>query len=228
MKRLLLVSIALIIMLPLVAGVHVDVAAGKGFSIYAQMGEYMNVSFEMLQNNGYEGSPFDLMGNDVWPRTSDPAAGYGRRIATWSVMTNAGNRNLTITAMPLVQTSNAAGQPVTDGPSINYRLSFALNSFNRASAQMVAGNINVYSGTPVVISQGSYSTEGGISANILDNWINGEEGPVNMPYISQDQPVRVILMKSEGTPYTAEERSLWSSGMYQATITITITGGDSI
>ena len=53
MKRLLLVSIALILMLPLVAGVHVDEAAGKGFSLYAQMGEYMNVSFEMLQNNGY-------------------------------------------------------------------------------------------------------------------------------------------------------------------------------
>ena len=223
MKRLLLVAIAFMMMLPLVAGVHVDEAAGKGFSLYAQMGEYMNVSFELIQNNGYEGTPFDLMGNDVWPRTSDPAAGYGRKVATWSVMTNAGNRNLTITATPLVQTSNVAGQAVVNGPSINYRLSFALNSFNRASGQMVGGNINVYSGSSVVISQGSSD----ISANILDNWINGEEGPVNMPYISQDQPVRVVLMKSEGTPYTAEERSLWAPGMYQATITITITGGDS-
>ena len=224
MRRTLLTVITIFILaLPAFAAVRVDESAGRGFSVYAQMGEYLNVSLDMIPNNGYEGTPFDLMGNDVFARESNPPAGYGRKIATWSLMTNAGNRTLTISAAPLTQVSTASGEPLGENPQqINYRLAFALSGYSQAQKTMVRSDILVYSGNTFTVSQGSYGAD-----NIIDNWVISANGEVNMPYISQDQDVRVVLMKAENTPYTQEERDLWPSGMYRATITITITGGDS-
>lgn len=223
MKRCFCVFLVLIAILPVFAATHLDEGSTTHFTFNAVMNEFMNVSIDIIPNNGYEGSPFDLMGGDVWPRNENPAAGYGRRIATWSVMTNTGDRNLTISATPLVRIQNASGQAIPSSANpevINYRLAFALLGYSQASGGYVSDVIYVFSGNAVSITHGEYANQ-----RILDNWVNTEDGPVNMPYISEDQNVRVVLMKPDGTLYTAEERSLWSAGLYQATITITITGG---
>ena len=223
MKRCICVFLLLIAILPAFSATHLDESSTTHFSLNAVMNEFMNVSINIIPNNGYEGTPFDLMGGDVWPRNENPAAGYGRRIATWSLMTNTGDRNLTISATPLIRIQNASGQaiPSSSNPEeINYRLAFTLLGYSQAMGSYVSDVIYVFSGRTVTITHGTYDEQ-----RILDNWVLTNQGAVNMPYISEDQNVRVVLMKQDGTLYTSEERSLWSAGLYQATITITITGG---
>lgn len=225
MKRCFCVILVLMAILHALSAAYLETGATTPFTVNAIMGEFMNVSLEMIPSNGFEGTPFDLTGADVWPRNENPAAGYGRRIATWSVMTNTGDRNLTISATPLILIQNASGQTVPSSANpdvINYRLAFTLLGYIRAMGGYVSDVIYVFSGSSVSISHGTYADPG-----ILDNWVNTEDESVNMPYISEDQNVRVVLMKPDGTLYSAEERMLWSAGVYQATITITITGGDN-
>ena len=225
MKRYFCVLLVLMAILPAYAGTHLEENATTPFTVNAVMGEFMNVSLDIISNNGFEGTPFDLTATDVWPRTTDPAVGFGRRVATWSLMTNAGTRSLTISATPLILIQNAAGQaipPSANQEEINYRLAFPLLGYSQSAGNYVSNNIFVFSGTTVTITDGTYGNPG-----ILDNWVITDAGPVNMPFISENQNVRVVLMKAEGVLYSAEERSLWSAGLYQATITIMITGGDN-
>lgn len=201
--------------------------ASQGSTVNAVMGEFFNVSLDILPDNGGQGSPFDLMKSDVWPRTADPSGTTGRIIAKWSVMTNVGARSLSITATPLKlmeKGSNGAYSAVTNGAEINYRLAFELYGYKTAQGTMVTDYLYVYSGVASVTNAGTSTNEGKI-----DNWISANDGMINMPYISSGRPVHILLMDNDGQGsgvlYTAQERENWPSGFYQATITINISGG---
>lgn len=220
MKKILLCMILMASMF-LCFAVGINTSASRGVTVNAMMGEFLNVSLDIITNNGAQGSPFDLMGSDVWPRVSNPAANVGRMIATWSVMTNTGNRTLTISATPLrlMVKNNSSGTyvPATEERIIEYRLAFELYGYSHLTGDMVTDSLIVYSGEVSTTTQGEESSIGK-----LDNWHEG----INMPYVSTDRPVYILLMKGEGELYTAQEREDWSQGFYQATVTINITGGE--
>lgn len=215
MRKTVLILMIIVAVMPLSAGIRWDSSATGSIVFDAYVGEFLNVTLDIISNNGFEGSPFDLTSKDVWPRNPDPPAGYGRRIAVWDLMTNADYRKLTISATPLVNTTDSSCQ-------VNYRLAMMLNGYSNALRTNVQDVIYVYSGyEPTVIEQGSVG-----APEKIDNWVLPAEGQAsNMPYISTEQDVRILLMKPDGSLYTAEERDLWADGLYQATITITITGG---
>ena len=225
MKGLAVFLLLLVVVFSLGASAQLNTAATRGLDIHAFMGDIMNVSVAPVANSGLEGIPFDLMGPDVWYRgetmdtLSETGIGLGRLIATWSLRMNTGTRTLTISAGPLYRRTDETGTPVVDLEGIDYRLAFAL-SYHRLLDNTTASTfISVFSGTDRVIHNGSVDSQG-----VLDNWVQGDDGPINMPLISSNQPVRVLLVKNDGTPYTLEEREAWAPGNYSADVSIIISG----
>ena len=204
---------------------QLNTAATRGLDVHAFMGDIMNISVSPVINSGLEGIPFDLMGPDVWYRgetmdtLSETGIGLGRLIATWSLRMNTGTRTLTISAAPLYRRTDENGNPVSDMNGISYRLAFALSYHRLLDNSTSSSFIVVFSGTDREIHNGSVDNQG-----ILDNWVQGDDGPINMPVISSNQPVRVLLVKSDGTPYTLEEREAWAAGNYSADVSIIISG----
>jgi len=204
---------------------QLNTSATRGLDVHAFMGDIMNVSVSPVANSGLEGIPFDLMGPDVWYRgetmdtLSATGIGLGRLIATWSLRMNTGTRTLTISAAPLYRRTDETGAPVSDMEGIDYRLAFALSYHRLLDNSTASAFIIVFSGTDREIHNGTVDSQG-----ILDNWVQGDDGPINMPLISSNQPVRVLLVKSDGTPYTSEEREAWAAGTYAADVSIIISG----
>lgn len=204
---------------------QLNTAATRGLDVHAFMGDIMNVSVTPVANSGLEGIPFDLMGPDVWYRgetmdtLSETGTGLGRLIATWSLRMNTGTRTLTISASPLYRRADETGAPVSDMNGIDYRLAFALSYHRLLDNSTSSTFIVVFSGSDREIQNGTINSQG-----VLDNWVQGEDGPINMPVISSNQPVRVLLVKNDGTPYTLEEREAWAAGSYTADVSIIISG----
>ena len=177
---------------------RLNVSATTALDISTFMGDVANVSIVP------EGMPFDVMGSDVWWKTGNIDDYVGRKIATWSVRTNSSNKQLSITAHPLVLVGS-------DGSKrINYRLSFGVYYYDSDSDRYVEKKIHIYSddiSSPVVSE--------------LD--LN------NLPIMaSSSQPVRILLVNEDGggiAPYTNAERIGWSAGDYSANVVISVTGG---
>ena len=190
-----------------------------GISVNALMGVFHDVMITPVDNDGLSGLPFDIMGDDVWYR-SGTLNGMGRLIATWTIIMNGDARSLSITAQPLRRTKDANGKAVVDNPpqEICYWISFAL----RYHAHDDANND--------IIQEAYIGVYGdGIQHPFNTQFNNFAPLGINTPFVSEDQPVRILLVKSTGVPYSAAERgsstSGWLNGVYEATVTIEITGG---
>ena len=226
MRRLIVFLLVLTALFSVSAGTpKLITSATRGLDIHAYMGGIMNVTVSPVANTGLDGIPFDLMGTDVWYQgetmdtLSDTGLGLGRLIATWSLRTNTGSRTLTISAAPLYRVADETGAPVSDTNGINYRLSFALSYHKLLDNSTASTFIIVFSGTDRQIANGTAEAQG-----VLDNWVQGDDGAINMPVISSNQPIRVLLVKNDGTPYTLEERKAWPAGTYVADVSIIISG----
>lgn len=225
MRRPAVFLLMLIVMFSAGASAQLNTAATRGLDVHAYMGDIMNVTVTPVANSGLEGIPFDLMGPDVWYRgetmdtLSETGIGLGRLIATWSLRMNTGTRTLTISASPLYRRADETGAPVSDMNGIDYRLAFAVSYHRLLDNSTSSTFIVVFSGSDREIQNGTINSQG-----VLDNWVQGEDGPINMPVISSNQPVRVLLVKDDGTPYTLEEREAWAAGTYVADVSIIISG----
>lgn len=223
MRKILAVLLLLVSTLPLWSADPptpvLNAAASTAIDIHAFNGSLLNVSITPLPSTGLEGVPFDVMASDVWYRGGNLNSNTGRLIATWSLRTNVGDRNLTITANPLVQKTDKDGNAVSEANATKlfYRLSFGLNYFNQSKHINETKYLYVYSTSNAV----QFTTE-------LDNYL----GSTNMPIVSSDQGVRIILVKpnnqlapTDFSAYLADDRLEWNSGMYEAVIEISIVGG---
>ena len=199
-----------------------NASASTGLEIHAFMGSMINVSITPLPSTGLEGIPFDLMGSDVWYRSGDIETNTGRLIATWSLRTNVGARTLSITAGPLIQVNKEDGTVPATPQKIFYRLVFTLFYYNQSKKANETKYLYVYSD--------GHATE---FTSEISNYL----ASTNMPLVSSDQSVRILLVKPTDEqnptqnkasygPYSASDRKNgWDSGWYEADISIEITGG---
>ena len=195
-----------------VSAVQIDPSATRGMTINAIFGVFHDISITPVEHDGLSGMPFDIMGSDVWYQTGNPKNGFGRLIATWSLAMNGTSRRLTINATSLKCVKDADGNSVSNGTEICYWIGFALNYHRRSDDTIQDFYIGVYgNGTPVDFGNGDGK---------FDNIVESD----NLPFVSQNQAVRIFLMKDSGVGYTQQERQAWMSGIYEATVTLTISG----
>ena len=222
MKRCVCFSVFLLLLffsLPCIfAGkVVLDTSASNGISINGMLGEFHDIIISPISNDGLNGMPFDIMGTDVW-YNSGSVDGVGRLIAIWSIVMNGTTRSMTVKADPFKRVKDENGKAVAynSNDDICYRISFTLRyySYNNEEPEVNFKYLGVY-------GNGIPSEFGG---DFWDNKVTVENSVVNKPFVSQNQPVRVILLKNGGIAYSSDERENWKSGIYEAIVTLEITG----
>lgn len=217
-RSILIIVFLILCMFSVSAGTIVlDSYASTGLSINAVLGDFYDISITPTRNDGHSiGIPFSITGSDVLAssnNTNGSLSGYGRQIATWTVVMNEeGNRCISIQAEPLKRVTDSDGNAVTPDTPICYWLSFALRYRAYRSGKYVTeeGYIGVYGNN----SLNTFST----------NFDNFTPAGTDTPFISQNQPVRVILVKDNGQPYSSSEILAWPAGVYTSVITITLGG----
>ncbi len=185
-----------------------NTSATSGIDIHAYMGIMCNVSIDILPNTGYEGAPFDIMGSDVWGKTSDAGMNTGRLVAKWSYRTNEQNRVLSIGATPLKNGET----------TINYRLVFSMEG---TSDKLFVFSRIPDSPTEAMIDEYSFDFD-------INNYSTDQGYTINNPVASTNQNVRIILCDFNGSydivEYTDNQRNAWSEGNYTSTIYVRVKG----